>query len=120
MELANLILLTVVLVVMALLFFGMGAVPKLLLSYKIPGSDIRVLLFGAIPIYWIPFRKIKEMHEAPFHEVALVPGVHLFTRTFAKRVVIEMRDKWFMFAFLTPDNPTAFIAEVEHHMRASE
>jgi hypothetical protein len=84
MELANPILLTIVLVVMALLFFGMGALPKLLLSYKITDSDIRVLLFGAIPIYWIPFRKIKEMHEAPFHEVALVPGVHLFTRTFAR------------------------------------
>jgi hypothetical protein len=119
MELANLILLTIVLVVMALLFFGMGALPKLLLSYKITDSDIRVLLFGAIPIYWIPFRKITEMHEAPFHEVALVPGVHLFTRTFARRVVIEMRDKWFIFAFLTPDNPAAFIADVKRHMGVS-
>ena len=119
MDLANLILLTIVLVVMALLFFGMGALTKLLLSYKITDSDIRVLLFGAIPIYWIPFRKIKEMHEAPFHEVALVPGAHLFTRTFARRVVIEMRDKWFIFAFLTPDNPAAFIADVRRHMGVS-
>jgi hypothetical protein len=60
--------------------------------------------------------RAKEMHEAPFHEVALVPGVHLFTRTFARRVVIEMRDKWFIFAFLTPDDPAAFIADVKHHL----
>jgi hypothetical protein len=119
MELANLILLTIVLVVMSLLFFGMGGLPKLLLSYKVTESDIRVLLFGAIPIYWIPFRKIKKIHEAPFHEVALVPGVHLFTRTFAKRVVIEMRDKWFIFAFLTPDNPTEFIADVKRRLPTS-
>src|SRR5450631_484651 len=119
MVVANPILITIALVVMALLFFGMGAVPNLLLSYEITNSDIRVLLFGVIPIYWIPFRKIKKMHEAPFYEVALIPGVHLFTRTFAKRVVIEMRDKWFIFAFLTPDNPAAFIADVKRHMGVS-
>ena len=80
MVVANLILITIALVVMVLLFFGMGALQTGLFSYKITDSDIRVLLFGIIPIYWIPFRKIKKIHEAPFYEVALVPGVHLFTR----------------------------------------
>jgi hypothetical protein len=115
---ANLILITFGLVVMGLLWFGMSQLPKLLLSYEITQSDVRVLLLHAIPIYWIPFRTIVKMHVAPFHEVALVPGFHLFTRVFASRVVIEQRGRWFPFAFLTPDNPTAFIAEVENHIRA--
>jgi hypothetical protein len=119
MVIANLVLITIALVVMAILFFAMGELQNQLFTYKITDSDIRVLLFGAIPIYWIPFRRIKKMHEAPFYEVALVPGVHLFTRTFARRVVIEMRDKWFIFAFFTPDDPAAFIAEVKNHMHRS-
>jgi hypothetical protein len=114
MVVLNLILITLSLAAMGLLLFGVWQVlPKFLLSYEITSSHIQVLLFRTIPIYWIPFKKIKEMHEAPFHEVALVPGVHLFTRMFARRVVIEMRDKWFIFAFLTPDNPTEFIADVK-------
>jgi hypothetical protein len=101
-ELDGLLLIACTLVVMGLLLFAMGGLPRLLLSYQIRDRDIRVLLFNSIPIYWIPFRKIVRMHEAPFYEVALVPGVHLFTRAFAQRVVIEMRDRWFIFAFLTP------------------
>ena len=119
MVVLNLFLITLSLAAMGLLLFAAGQLPRLLLSYEISRDYISVLLFRTIPIYWIPFVKIKNMHEAPFHEVALVPGVHLFTRTFARRVVIEMRDKWFIFAFLTPDNPAAFIADVRRHMGVS-
>ena len=112
-------LIATALAVMALLLFLAGRLPQLLVSYEITDRDIKVLLFHSLPIYSIPLRKVVKMHEAPFYEVALVPGVHLFTRTFARRVVIQMRDKWFTFAFLTPDNPAAFIADVERHARAS-
>ena len=104
-------------IVMGAVLFAMLGIWRILFSYEITDKDVRVLLFHVVPLYWIPFRKIVKMHEAPFHEVALVPGVHLFTRTFARRVVFEMRDKWFIFAFLTPDNAAAFIREVENHMR---
>jgi hypothetical protein len=113
----KIILIAAALAVMMLLLFLAGRLPQLLVSYKITDRDIRVLLFHTLPIYSIPFGKIVKMHEAPFYEVALVPGVHLFTRTFARRVVIQMRDKWFIFAFLTPENPAAFIADVERHTR---
>lgn len=91
---------------------------KLVFSYSIREKEIAVLLFHAVPIYTIPYSKIVKMHKATFYEVALVPGVHLFTRVFARRVVIEMRDRWFIFAFLTPKNPSAFIGEVEEKMGA--
>ena len=109
-------LIAATLAVMGLLLFLMSQIPGALLSYQITENDIKVLLFRSIPIYWIPFHTIVKMHEAPFHEIALVPGVHLFTDVFAKRVVIEMRDRWFIFAFLTPGNPGAFIAEVKRRL----
>jgi hypothetical protein len=105
--------------VLGVVLFGMMGVWRILFSYEVTDKDVRVLLFHVLPLYWIPFRKIVKTHEAPFHEVVLVPGVHLFTRTFARRVVFETRDKWFVFAFLTPDNPAAFIADVKRHMGVS-
>lgn len=89
---------------------------RLFFSYKITDKDITVLLFHFLPIYRMPFEKIVKIHSAPFHEVALVPGMHLFTRVFARRVVIEMKDRWFIFAFLTPENPDAFISEIKKHL----
>ena len=116
MEFEKLLVIALALVLMALLLWILGQLPRMLLSYEITNSKIRVLLLRSLPIYQIPFHKIKGMHEASFYEVALVPGVHLFTRPFAKRVVIEMRGRWFIFAFLTPSDPGAFIAEVKRHM----
>ena len=115
----NVLLISGTLALMAVAFyFSLDVLPRLLISYKITSTHIEVLLFRTIPIYWIPFRKIKEMHKRALYEVMLVPGVHLFTRFFAKRVMIEMRDKWFIFAFFTPENPDAFIAEVKKRMAA--
>jgi hypothetical protein len=93
---------------------------KLIFSYSIRETEIAVLLFRAVPIYTIPYSTIIKVHKASFYEVALVPGVHLFTRVFARRVVIEMRDRWFIFAFLTPTDPDAFIADVEAKMGAKK
>jgi hypothetical protein len=96
------IIITAALAAIGLLLVGSSLIWRILFSYQITDKDIRVLLFRAVPIYRIPFRKIKELHQAPLYEVALVPGMHLFTRPFARRVVIEMRDTLVMFAFLTP------------------
>ena len=87
-----------------------------LFSYEIREKDILVRLFRVMPIYKVPFDKIVAIRNARVHEVALVPGMHLSTRLFARRVAIEMKDRWFTFAFFTPDNPNAFIAEVERRM----
>lgn len=112
----NLLLLAIVIPLMALGLFLLFQLFRLFFSYKITDKDITVLLFHFLPIYRIPFEKIVEMHSAPFHEVALVPGMHLFTRVFARRVVIEMKDRWFIFAFLTPKDPDAFISEIKKHL----
>jgi hypothetical protein len=119
MVLDNLVLIGESLLVMGLLLVALTQIWKVLIAYRITDHDIQVLLFHSIPIYHIPFRKIVKMREAPFYEVALVPGVHLFTRPFARRAVIEMRNRWFIFAFLTPDNPAAFIADVKRRLSAS-
>ena len=116
MVLDNLILIAETLIVMGLLVVAMIQVWKIFFAYQITERDITVLLFHITPIYRIPFDKIVKMHEAPFYEIALVAGVHAFTRPFARRVVIEMRDRWFIFAFLTPDKPAAFIADVKRHL----
>lgn len=89
---------------------------RFIFSYEIRDKDILVRLFHFFPLYKVPFNKIVAMRVAPVWEVALVPGMHLFTRPFAKRVAIEMRDRWFIFAFFTPKNPDAFIAEVKKRM----
>ena len=116
----NLLLISGALALMVTAFYlALDQLPRLLISYKISENHITVFLLRTIPIYWIPFRKIKALHVRAFYEVVLVPGVHLFTRLFAKRVMIEMRDKWFIFAFFTPDNPDAFIAEVKKRMVVS-
>jgi hypothetical protein len=89
---------------------------QFIFAYSVNESGIVVQLFHVIPIYRIPFRSIKKLYEAPFYEVALVPGMHLFTRPFGRRVVIDMGDKWPKFAFLTPINPTSFIEEIKRHL----
>jgi hypothetical protein len=85
----------------------------LIFAYEVTKEQIIILLFHIVPIYTIPFSKIKAVREAPFHQIALVPGMHLFTHPFGRRVVIEMRDRWAKFAFLTPSNPAAFIADIK-------
>ena len=117
----NITALAIVIPLMAvLLFMGLWSF-RLFFSYKITDKNITVNLFHILPIYRISFAKIVEMHTAPVHEVALIPGVHLFTRPFARRVVIEMKDTWtfLRFAFLTPDNPDVFIAEIKKRLPAS-
>ncbi len=116
MELNGLLLIIFSLAVMGLLAVTVEGLWRHVFAYQITDKDVRVLLFNRLPIYRIPFHKIVKMHEAPFYEVALVPGKHFFTRTFAKRVVIETKNTWFPFTFLTPDNPTAFIADIKKHI----
>ena len=90
---------------------------RLIFSYEIRDKDILVRLFHFLPLYKIPFSKIVAMRVAPVWEVALVPGMHLPTRPLAtRRVAIEMKDRWFIFAFFTPENPDAFIAEIKKRM----
>jgi hypothetical protein len=116
MVLNNLMLIAEALLVMGVVLAGMILIWRALIAYRITDRDITVLLFHILPVYHIPFDKIKRIHEAPFYEVAFVPGMHFFTRPFARRVVIEMRDRWVIFAFLTPDNPVGFIADVKKHL----
>ena len=92
---------------------------KFMFSYEIRDRDILVRLFHFLPIYKIPYEKIVKMHVAPVWEVAIIPGMHFFTRPFAKRVVIEQRNRWFIYAFLTPSDPDVFITEVKKRMSNS-
>lgn len=91
---------------------------RLFFSYEIREKDILVRLFHFLPIYKVPYNKIVAIRNAPFHEIVLVPGMHLATRLFARRVAIEMKNRWIIFAFFTPENPDAFIAEVKKRMAA--
>jgi hypothetical protein len=111
-------LITVGLTLVAALLILSSQVFKLIFSYSVRETEIVVLLLHAVPIYRIPFYVIETLHEAPAYEVALIPGVHLFTRPFARRVVIEMRDRWAKYAFLTPNNPTEFIADIKTRIAA--
>lgn len=112
-------MLAIVIPLMALLLYGGLQCFRLLFSYEITDKNITVRLFHVLPIYTIPLNKIVAMHVAPVWEVAIVPGMHLFTRPFAKRVVIEQKERWFIFAFFTPENPDTFIAEVRKRMAYS-
>lgn len=115
----NLLVIAIAILLIGVLLYVFLQLFRFFFSYEITNKDITVHLFHFLPVYRVPFRKIVDIHTAPFHEVALVPGVHLFTRPFAKRVVIEMKDTWafFKFAFLTPNNPDAFISEVQKQMQ---
>jgi hypothetical protein len=116
MLLTHLALIAVGLILVGALLILASRVFKLIFSYSVRETEIVVLLFHAVPIYRIPFHVIETLHEAPVYEVALIPGMHLFTRPFARRVVIEMRDRWAKYAFLTPNNPTEFIADIKRRM----
>jgi len=113
---AEVVILIAVVTMALCLFVGYHSF-KWFFSYEITDKNITVRLFRTIPIYRIPFEKIVKMRVAPIYEVMLVPGVHLFTRPFAKNVVIEQKNRWFIFAFLTPENPDAFISEIQKRMR---
>lgn len=112
----NLLLLVIVIPLMGFLLYAGLQSFRLFFNYEITDKNIVVYLFRVFPIYRIPFEKIVKIYSAPFHEVAIVPGVHLFTRPFAKRVVIEMRERWFIFAFLTPEDTEGFIQKVKSKM----
>lgn len=112
----NLLLLAIVVPIITLSLALLFQVFRLLFAYKITDKEIIVLLFHFLPIYKVPFNKIVAMHVASVWEVAIVPGMHLFTRPFAKRVVIEQKDRRFIFAFFTPGNPDVFISEIKKHL----
>lgn len=89
---------------------------RFLFKYEITEKNIRILLFRFIPIYKIQFSKIEKTYIARFHEVFLIPGLHFLRLPFRKTIVIEMRDTMIKFAFLTPDDPDAFISEIKKHL----
>lgn len=104
---------------MGLAAFVLYRLFRVLIAYNITDKSIDVLLFHFLPIYKVPYNKIVAIRVAPVWEVALVPGMHLPTRPLAKRrVAIEMKDRWFIFAFFTPHDPDAFVAEVKKRMAA--
>lgn len=112
-------MMAIVIPAMALLLYAGVQSFRLIFSYEIRGGEILVRLFHFLPLYKVPFSKIVAIRVAPVWEVALVPGMHLPTRPLAtRRVAIEMKDRWFIFAFFTPENPDAFIAEVKKRIAA--
>src|SRR3989344_7779707 len=113
----NLIMLAIVIPLMGLAAFAFFYLFRLIFSYEIRNNDILVRLFHFLPLYKVPYNKIVAIRVAPVWEVALVPGMHLPTRPLAtRRVAIEMKDRWFIFAFFTPTDPDAFIAEIKKRM----
>jgi hypothetical protein len=116
----NLILLLVAVLLMGLLLFSLLQSFRLIFGYRLTETSIKVLLFDVLPIYDIPLKRIIDLHVAPMHKVALVPGYHLFRYPFGRRVVVEMRDSWVRFAFLTPNNPEEFIADVRGRIATSK
>lgn len=117
MLLERIIFLAATVALMGLAAFAFFYLFRLIFSYEIRDRDILVRLFHFLPLYKVPYNKIVAIRVAPVWEVALVPGMHLPTRPLAtRRVAIEMRDRWFIFAFFTPENPDAFIAEVKKHL----
>jgi len=103
-------------ILMGLAAFVFFRLFRVLIAYKITDKNITVLLFHFLPIYRVRFEKIVKMHSARVHEVAVIPGWHFPSRVFGRRVVIEMKDTWFRYAFLTPENPDAFISEIKKHL----
>jgi len=111
------VLLLLAILVMGVVAFTFFRLFRLITAYKITDDCIKVLLFHFIPIYKIKFTNIEKIYEQQFHEVALVPGWHFPSRVFGRRVTIELKDAWFKFAFLTPEDTSAFISEIQKHVR---
>jgi hypothetical protein len=117
MVLTNLLLIGLGVLIVVFILIVSTQVFKLIFEYQIADDEIIVLLFHLAPIYRIPLRTVETLYEAPAYQVALIPGMHLFTRPFGRRVVVEMRGRWARFAFLTPTNPAAFIADIKRRMK---
>jgi hypothetical protein len=119
MILERILWLAATIAVMGLAAFAFFYLFRLIFSYEIREKDILVRVFHFLPLYKVPYNKIVAIRVAPVWEVALVPGMHLPTRPLAtRRVAIEMKDRWFIFAFFTPNDPDAFIEEVKKRMGA--
>lgn len=83
---------------------------KLLFGYKITEHGVSIVLLHLATVHTIAFGKISKVRTAAFHEVALIPGIHLPSRLFGKRVVIETTgNSLFRHYFITPKDPEKFV-----------
>lgn len=104
------------LVIMGMFLFVCTYLFSFLIKYKITDKDIKILLFNFILIYKIPFEKIIKISSIPFYETIFTPGLHFLKYIFARRVVIEMKDTWFRYVFLTPKDIDGFIKNVKNKL----
>jgi hypothetical protein len=109
-----LILLFVCLTIIIAWLFFKGL--KLLFSYRLTDNSVQVVFLKLFPIWQIRFDNIKQIEIVSFGMAALVPAIHMFTKPFADRVALYYKKGWFIGLYITPDNPSKFVRELEIKM----
>ena len=97
-------------------FLMFQAFGRYLYSYTISKDSIRVVLFGKIPLFRIPFSNIAEIRKISFKE-ALIDIEYFSTLRFGNRiwgdgVLIRRKEGFFKIIVITPDNADEFISKI--------
>ena len=106
---------------MAIAFFGAAAIfflaaysLRFVYDYRIRNESVEIVLFRIAPIYRIPINSIESIKVATWREL----GVGFFTLRFGNRftitrmVLIEKQGLQRR-VVITPDDPHAFVSEVQ-------
>ena len=87
-------------------------------NYEINESDIKIVLFGTLPIVRLPFSDIIEVREISFKE-ALTNNffaLRFGNRVWGSIVLIRKSTGLFKSIIITPDNYETFMNDVNQHI----
>jgi hypothetical protein len=91
------------------------------LSYRIKNQKVQILLFHFLPIVRIKcnriirIRKVSKGYLLKYHSFSRLAFSTLSAgnRLFGTAVLIQKTGGWLEYVVITPDNPDAFVAQVQ-------
>lgn len=91
-------------------------ISRYIYNYKISKNSIKIVLFGKIPLFRIPFSNIMEIRKISFKE-ALSNDEYFLALRFGNRmwgecVLIRKKKGLFKVILITPDKADEFISKV--------
>lgn len=91
----------IIVILAAVLLLALGFLLfRLVFGYEIEEDILHIKLFHHFTIKRIERADIQSIKQVPFWKTMLVPGFHLVSRMFAKRIEIETKEGWTI--FITP------------------
>ena len=103
-------------------------VGRYLIGYRVRPNCIEVIAFSVIPVWRIALGNIAGVREARFKSFRdfvnpRMFGRYLFAlrlgnRVFGRRLLIELKGGVIRAVFISPDDPSEFVAALQHRLPA--